>query len=296
MRTTWVAVVFTIPAELEEEVAAALGADSLGVESRDVAPGRCELRIYSASHALAEAIAARAAGDRTLFGSGRPSEARIEPVDDGRWAERYQASLAPFALGGGFAVQPTAEHAAAADHSLPAELQGRWRIHLVPGRAFGTGEHATTRLCVEALETHVRPGERWLDLGTGSGILAVVARRLGAVVVARDVDPESVEVARRTLAANALLDEVVVEIGSTDGLAPASFHGVVANIAAPFFVEDPGRALDLLAPGGLLLASGILQSETDEVVAALAGVGAVRVETRQHGEWVLLAARRPGAT
>jgi len=169
--TPWIALVVEIPPDLEEDLAADLGASSLGIETAPAGATKARLRVFlpgsrDAKEALDEA--ARVLEKRGL----NPLACRlhVEPVEDGRWAERYQASLRPLPLGERFVVIP----------GESSETAGsRDTIRLVPGRAFGTGEHETTRLCAAALERWVRRGSRWLDLGTGSGILAVVAARRG---------------------------------------------------------------------------------------------------------------------
>jgi ribosomal protein L11 methyltransferase len=208
----------------------------------------------------------------------------VESVADGRWAERWQEGLRPFPLGERFEVHPAGRVEGAA--------QGRLPVLLVPGRAFGTGEHPTTRLAAAALERHVRPGSRWLDLGTGTGLLALLAVRLGAgTVVARDTDPDAVEVAQETLEANGA-GEVTLALGSMETLAQAGFDGVAANIVAPFFLEHAAGVASLLAEGGVLLATGLLDEETPEVAASLERAG-LRVETTEaDGPWRLLVARR----
>jgi ribosomal protein L11 methyltransferase len=172
-------------------------------------------------------------------------------------------------------------------------FQERSPILLVPGRAFGTGEHGTTRLAVEALEQHVTPGSAWLDLGTGTGLLALVARHLGAGrVIARDNDPDAVEVAREVLRANGSAHGVELRQGSMEELAAASFDGIVANIVAPFFLAHAAEVAALLRPGGLLLATGLLAEEEGKVGSALERAG-LRLESRESvPPWVLLLARR----
>lgn len=269
---------------LEEELAAELGEGSLGVETTP-AGGAVRLSVYFTDEGDARARLDGAAG--VLRGLGLDPAAcglAVDAVEDGRWVERYQASLKPLPLGERFVVIPSGE--------LTSE-GAREPIHLVPGRAFGTGEHATTRLCAAALERVVRPGERWLDLGTGSGILALVAARCGAShVEAVDDDPEAVEVARAVVEANGASEQVSVRTGSADGLAGAGFDGCVANIATPYFLARAADVADALRPSGLLVCSGLLGEDAADVTAALDRAGLGVIERGDEGPWCLLVARR----
>jgi ribosomal protein L11 methyltransferase len=159
--------------------------------------------------------------------------------------------------------------------------------------AFGTGEHETTRLCAAGLERCVTPGSRWLDLGTGTGLLAIVAARCGASrVLAIDTDPEAVAIASAVVAANAAAEVVEVRAGSLAACAGESFDGIVANIQSSFFLAHAAPLASTMTAGGALLASGILEEDVPEVQAAL-GIAGIYVEARTtEGPWALLLARR----
>lgn len=257
-----------------------LGASGvLGVETLAVEPGALSLCAYvdtvPDAEALRLALAVRLAG----------AEVEVRPVPDARWAERYQASLRPFPIGTRFLVCPSGSTGTA---------DGRIAIALVPGRAFGTGEHPTTRLCLEGLERAMEAGSRWLDLGTGSGLLSVAASRLGASRVdARDVDPEAVEVAAETFVRNGLDASVRAEVGSTEELGDGAYDGVVANIATSFFVTGGAREIArVLAPGGILLAAGLLVEDDAQVSGSLAAAGLRVVGRHDDAGWRLLVASR----
>lgn len=193
-------------------------------------------------------------------------------------------------------------------------------LRLDPGMAFGTGLHATTRLCVTLLEEYARPGMATLDLGCGSGILAVAAALLGArPVLALDTDPIAVTATRENAERNGVADIVTVAEGSlgagatfghwlygpdtgertTAGGAqrPTSqaerFDLIVANIIAKVHVALGADYVDALVPGGLLIVSGIIADREPEVVQAFAEVSLEPVERRQEGDWVALVYRRP---
>lgn len=286
-RGGWASLVLVLPEAIEDEVVGAVGAGVLGVGVEPSPGGRSVVRICLASPGEAERLLARlpallASWDLDPAGCA----ARIEPIEDEPWVDRYQASLRPFPFGGRFVVVPDGR-----PHAEP----GRTSIFLVPGRAFGTGEHPTTRLCAEALERWVAPGSRWLDLGCGSAILAVVAAHCGAgSIVARDDDPEAVEVAAGVLAANGLDGRVRLEEGSLDGIAPGALDGVVANIAAPFFLAHAEATAALLRPGGVVAASGFLREDVAEICAALARAGLGAVEEDESEGWGLVVAGRDG--
>jgi len=286
MRRGWAALASEFPASLEEPLVELLAGGSLGTETRFVSPGKCELRLYFED--LEAAVARLPEAHAALRAQGLDPAAcrlRVLAVRDERWAERWQEGLRAFPLGTRFAVHPAGR--------LQEGFQDRAPILLVPGRAFGTGEHGTTRLAAEALERHVVPGSAWLDLGTGTGLLAVVAWRLHAGrVVARDNDADAVEVAREVLEGNGAARSVELALGSMEGLAPASFHGIAANIVAPFFLAHAGEVAALLRPGGILLATGILEEEGGVVQRALEGARLILEERESAPPWILLAARK----
>ena len=282
----WATLRFEVPAAVEEPLLAALSHGSLGCETRFASPERCEMLFYFEDVAAAAARvpdAHTALRREGLDPTG--CRLRVLEVPDERWAERWQESLTSFPLGTRFVVHPSGEREGDGE---------RTPILLVPGRAFGTGEHGTTRLAAEALERHVAIGSTWLDLGTGTGLLALIAHHLGAAcVVARDNDPDAVEVAREVLQANGAEGTIDLALGSMDGLASASFDGVAANIVAPFFLSHAGEVAALLRPGGALLATGLLEEEATQIRRVLEDAG-LRVEGMERAlPWILLTARKP---
>ncbi|MCS7207072.1 MAG: 50S ribosomal protein L11 methyltransferase [Dehalococcoidia bacterium] len=167
-------------------------------------------------------------------------------------------------------------------------------LSLEPGLAFGTGHHPTTRLCLAWMQELPVAGRRILDLGTGSGILAIAAGLLGAErVVGLDIDAMAVRAARANVRLNGLSGCVRVQRGSLPWREGGQFHGIVANISAKVVCRLAAALWEALYPGGWLLASGILQEQQEEVAHALGGVGFPPPQVRREGEWVAMRTGRP---
>lgn len=201
------------------------------------------------------------------------------------WAEAWKAHFKPLRIGERVLVCPSWVSLDEAN-AQPDDIT----ILLDPGMAFGTGLHPTTQLCVHALLTHVRPGMRVLDLGCGSGILAILAAKLGAErVVGVDTDPEAVQVARENAARNAVSDRVHIFHGSHD-VAPGHYHLVVANILAGVIARLLREGLG--ERGERFVFSGILESQVGEVVDAAENAGLRCVSQATMGDWVALTCER----
>ncbi len=202
------------------------------------------------------------------------------------WAEAWKNHFHVHRVGRRVVVKPTWRQYAPQRDDIVIELD--------PGMAFGTGLHPTTRLCIQALEDTVQQGARVLDLGTGSGILALAAARLGAgTVLALDVDPVAVRIARENVAANGLGELIRVEQGGSPP-SPSSgpFDLIVANIIARVIAELAQPLAAALRRGGILIASGILVEREPAVTAALAAAGLAVDERRRDGDWLALLAHR----
>jgi ribosomal protein L11 methyltransferase len=159
--------------------------------------------------------------------------------------------------------------------------------------AFGTGLHPTTQMCLAVMEKLVRPEATVLDLGTGSGILAIAAAKLGAgCVLAMDNDPVAVKTARSNVVTNGVQGTVRVVCGSLTGVSE-SYDIVVVNILARVIVDMIQEGLAArVRPGGRVIAAGILADQEPEVVAALEQKELTPVERREREDWVCLVAKR----
>lgn len=207
-------------------------------------------------------------------------------VSDGLWHERWMESLVPFEVGDSFLVVP--------GPSTPDATGGRRVIRLTPGRAFGTGEHATTRMCLMIIEKEIAATSTLLDVGTGSGILAIGARLMGAeMVVAIDTDPESIVTASR----NALLNDVGALLFVAGGVeavrADSRFDIVVANISGAALVRLM-KTLCAISSRALIL-SGILTEEAEEVLLEARRSGFGVTARQDDGDWVALTLKRDHA-
>lgn len=193
------------------------------------------------------------------------------------WLEHYQQSLEPLFIGEHFVVAPDAS-------LIPSDTQ-RHALEVPQEQAFGTGSHETTSLCVEILETMDVAGRRGLDIGAGSGILALAMCRLGAQqVIAFDNDVDAFAALRENRARNEVEPErMPLFIGGVDALLGGAFDVVTMNIIPEVIIPLLGDVKRYA--GGSLILSGILVIKRDDVVAACASHGLVLVEERSKGEW-----------
>lgn len=166
-------------------------------------------------------------------------------------------------------------------------------IIIEPKMAFGTGHHATTALCLECISSLHRSGRldaqtRYLDLGTGSGILGIGCAKLGASGVGIDNDPVAIENAEENIRINGVADKMRLVLGSIDTAGEAVFDLVVANILAEPLIQLAPEIQARIAPGGVLVLSGILAIQADQVAAAYEALGMPAPEIRVSGEWAAL--------
>ncbi|MBK9710258.1 MAG: 50S ribosomal protein L11 methyltransferase [Kouleothrix sp.] len=300
---------------------------------------------YNGGVVIDQPIIPGADGTDYTFDAGRPATLRTYlPLDQHAEEARQRVEQALWHFGQLRAVGPltvrsldeqdwanawkqhyTIQHIGARTVIVPSWLEyeprpGEVVLRLDPGMAFGTGLHPTTQLCLALIEQYVRPGSAALDLGCGSGILAIAAAQLGASVLALDTDPIAVEATRENVARNGVAAQVVVAEGSLGGaelghwlygtqnaerrtqnalddiqrsaLSVQHFDLIVANIIARVLAALAQDLAAALRPAGVLIASGIIAEREAEVAEAFAAAGLDPVERRQEGDWVALVYRR----
>lgn len=212
-------------------------------------------------------------------------------VEEADWAEAWKAHYHPVRIGHRLLIRPL---------WTQVELQpGDVEIALDPGMAFGTGTHPTTQLCLEAIEDLLVPSAQVLDLGCGSGILAIAAAKLGAAhVLALDIDPVAVEATQQNAEQNGAAEHITAQDGSLENVVGSArrFDLILVNILARIIIQMCGQHLgDVVRPGGLAIFSGIIEEQADDVETALRSTGLEPYARRQQGDWVVIEARRPHA-
>ena len=213
-----------------------------------------------------------------------PLRLTMDNVADADWENNWKQFYKPMEIGDRLLVVPEWEQA-----SDPQRII----LRLNPGLTFGTGSHATTRLCLQALDAHIHGGEKVLDLGCGSGILSIAALRLGAAsAFACDIDEKCVDVAYENAALNHITkDTYTVRWGDVlhDQQLRTEMGGgydmVVANIVADVIIGLSGSVRDFLKPGGLFLCSGIIDDRAEEVLQKLQSDGWDVIEQRSSEGW-----------
>ncbi len=209
---------------------------------------------------------------------------KTKKIREEDWAEAWKAYYKPVCAGRKLVVKPTWEEYRA--------LPGQVVIEMDPGMAFGCGTHPSTRLCLSLLEDVLAGGEVVVDVGTGSGILAIAAALLGARrVVAVDNDPVAVATARQNVEKNRVQGVVEVVCGDLLTGVDSLVDVVVANIVADVIIRLAPEAVKVLKPDGLFIASGIIKGREQDVVDALHSHNFEIIERRRSDEWNALLAR-----
>ncbi|TCI55691.1 50S ribosomal protein L11 methyltransferase [Exiguobacterium sp. SH5S13] len=221
---------------------------------------------------------------RNIFEVGAGTVTALE-MDEEDWAHSWKQYYKPVKISQHLTIVPLWEE------YVPQPEENV--ILLDPGMAFGTGTHPTTMLCIQAIENYIQPGDRLIDVGTGSGVLAIAAAKLGAErVEALDLDAVAVESARQNVETNGVLDVVDVKTGDLLKEMSGEYDLIVANILADvimLFVDD---AYDRVKPGGYFITSGIIGQKRDEVTEALKAAGFLIEETRVMEDWVAIIAKK----
>ena len=227
-----------------------------------------------------------------FIGQMRPvGPLEVTPRHEEDWANAWKDHFVPVRVGRRVVVRPPWRSWDRRGDDVVVELD--------PGMAFGTGTHPTTRLCMLALEGAVRDGDRVLDVGTGTGILAIAAALLADVRVdAVDIEPVSVRSARENVERNGLAGRVTIEQGSAgpDDPFPGPYDVVLANIIARVLIEIREGLVARAAPGGVLLLSGIIEDKEAAVRSAFDALGMRLEERTTEEDWISLRYRRPPAS
>lgn len=215
----------------------------------------------------------------------------VRTTENEDWENNWRAYYKPMEIGTRLLVRPSWEE---------ADANGRIVLSLDPGMAFGTGSHQTTRMCLQYLEENVKTGDKLIDLGCGSGILAIAGLLLGADdALAVDID----EIAEKIVYENAALngigrDRLLVRIGDAltdgafaDGLCEKRYDVVVMNIVADVVIAMSSLVPKLIKPDGVFIMSGIIADRLEDVKAGIAKNGFEVLSTRAEGDWRAILAR-----
>lgn len=218
-----------------------------------------------------------------LDAAGIPYELTTAGVEQEDWQNAWKKYYHAMDIGKRLAIVPGWEE----------YETDRTVITMDPGMAFGTGTHETTSLCLEVLDERVRGGERVLDIGTGSGILAIAALRLGAACAEGvDIDPMCVRTAGENALRNGVQDRFTVLVGDLSDKASGVYNIITANIVAAAILSLAPHVPALMAPGAVFVASGIIDTRKEEVLAGLRGAGLDPFEVREKRGWVCIVCRK----
>ena len=217
-------------------------------------------------------------------------EPTFKAIEDEDWMAAWKKHYRPIQIGKKLLILPA---------WIEREDPGRVAVKIDPSMAFGTGTHPTTQLCLEMVEEYTRPGINLIDVGCGSGILSVAALKLGAGhALGVDIDNAAVISSKENAATNGVLERLEVGVGSVAELKEGKFSLrqaplVLANILAPVIIRLFAAGLaDLVEPGGVLVLSGILDTQASGVLEAAQAKGLKHLHTRQQLDWVAIALKK----
>ena len=288
----WQELSITVPHEYVEPISYLFGRYGKGVSTELAGDGRVLLRTYITTGSR-QRMARIDVGIR-LVGSIEPIGDLVvrELPEDEDWMNSWKSHFKILRIGRHLVIKPTWLEL---DSDIgPDDII----IELDPGIAFGTGYHPTTATCLQAMEQHLTPGMTVLDLGSGSGILTIAAIKLGAQqVIALDIDSQAVSAARRNFKRLGINKQVRLARGSVPHptAGPKSIDLALANISARGVVDRSPFILTALKPSGLFIASGLLNTQKQEVVDALEPLGFSPISEWPQDEWMTLLYRAPSA-
>ena len=284
---TWHEVTLHIGREVEEmagDILFQMGAT--GTVILEESEEELKLAAYFEETASAEEIAREIEAE--FAGAGMLPSLRgimISELAEQDWMQKWKEGFEPLPIGSRLLIAPS--------WKIPEDAQGRVIIQIDPGMAFGTGTHETTRLCLEAIERYWH-GKTMIDVGTGTGILAIAAALLEpeSHITAIDIDPLAVEVAVENISINRVASVIQVSEGTPDRYAGSDFDLVVANLTAEVIIELMQDLTACLHPSGVMILSGILTTLRHDVEQHAVKVGLQISEHGEAGEWSLLVAQR----
>ena len=284
---SWNQLTIDVPDDLIDAVVGELSGDGVaGVwESHSPEPGLTRLVLYFHPRSNLEEVEriVRAVFQRAEKSNPAISRTLVEECD---WTEEWKKSYTSFPISDDFFVIPSWENTVCPDDRLP--------IRIDPGQAFGTGTHETTQMTMEALARWVEPDHVVLDVGTGSGILAIASRLLGAkMIFACDNDPVAAQVAQANIERNSQ-DNVHTFCGSIDSVQTASSGLILGNLTAEVITSLLQEFHRVLAPRGMAILSGILLEQAEELRARTVHSGFVIHEEITQGEWLALVVEKHG--
>ena len=288
----WQELSITVPHEYVEPISYLFGRYGKGVSTELAGDGQVLLRTYITKGSR-QRMARIDVGVR-LVGSIEPIGDLIvrELPEDEDWMNSWKSHFKILRIGQHLVIKPT--WLELESDTGPDDIV----IELDPGIAFGTGYHPTTATCLEAMEQHLTPDMTVLDLGSGSGILTIAAIKLGAEqVIALDIDGQAVSAARRNFRRLGINKQVKLGQGSVPHptARPESIDLAVANISARGVVDRCPFILTALKPGALFIASGLLNTQKQEVAVALEPLGFSLINEWPQEDWVTLLYKAPPA-
>lgn len=270
-------------------------AEAAAAQLLEVAPGYVEERAgggvrlvawlpaHAVSRRCVQALRGRIRDLRAWGLDPGPARVQVRAVPGQAWETAWRRYFRPFRVGR-FLIRPP---------WAPAGRTGAVVVVLNPGMAFGTGLHESTRLCLHALPAVVRPGARVVDVGTGSGILAIAAAKLGAQVVAVDCDRLACQIAQENARANRVAQRVSVRCGDLLGPVRGRADVVLMNITAEVLLRAVPLVVRHLRPGGAWVASGMVASNVASVLQAAEQHGLEVRRVMRQGEWRAAVFRLP---
>lgn len=254
---------------------------TVGIEELDSMSGRRSIRAYFSPADNIRALRKQFATDCRQYGIHCYSLS-LKQQEEMDWLKKWREHLAPFPIGAQFFVIPDPSKRV----MVPA---GRIPLYLEPGMAFGTGSHETTQLCIESLESELAPKSHCFDIGTGSGILAIVAAKLGArKVSACDMDPLAIQIAKANGSKNRCASQITWVLGEAKEIGRTKCDLLVANLTFEIIQQELVNFESRLKKGATLILSGLLKEQADNINDLIKTTRLVSKARKDKGEWSCL--------